>query len=214
MENCPYSFFEYSVEKGDTFASLARKFSVSQQELNYYNKNINMAQGEKLKIPCKYGICGRGFFYEIKRSDTLYRIAKRNKISLEMLLEINPYLNPSYYVPGQVIVLPYEHKATDDCYTLGENEGLVDVLCKYNMDVSTFCSLNPNVSPMEVRKGQRVNVVIKQKTKGKSYKMKPGDTLVSVANKFGIKVSTLLAENKGIRPSEFVEGVNVRLPDG
>ena len=49
-------------------------------------------------------VCGD--FYVICRGETLCHIAKKNGIMLTELLEMNPYLNPSYYLVGQTILVP------------------------------------------------------------------------------------------------------------
>lgn len=208
---CPFGFFEYYAELGDTFSSVAQKFSVSEKELKELNDMPAVVQGSKVKIPCKGGGCGRGAFYTIRRGETLYRIAKRNKISMEILLKSNPFLNPKYYMPGQVIVLPYA-KQMLAYYTLGRNERLADVLKHYDMDISTFCSLNPGTDPTGLRGGQRVRVR-KNHTWGMRYTVQQGDTLVSVADRFGLRVSSLLAANRDFKPSEFVPGVELHIPE-
>lgn len=206
----PCDYFEYYAETGDTFSSVASKFSVSEKELKALNDVPAITQGSRIKIPSKSGGCGRGVFYAIRRGDTLYRIAKRRGITVETLLNSNPFLNPSHYVPGQVIVLPIARQLIA-YYTLGRNEKLSDVLRRYDMDISTFCTLNPGVNPLKLREGQRVKVR-KSRELGRRYTVKEGDTLVSVADAFGIRVSSLLAANRDFKPSEFVPGVVLRIP--
>jgi spore germination protein len=207
---CPFEFYEYYAELGDTFTSVARKFSVSERELKTLNDTPTVTQGSRLKIPCKGGGCGCGVFYTIKRGETLLRIAKRNRISVETLLKNNPFLNPSYYLPGQVIVLPYSQQMIA-YYTLGKNERLADVVKRYGMDISTFCALNPKADPMGLKEGTRVRVK-KDHSPGTRYTVKQGDTLVSVADRFGLRVSGLLAANRDFKPGEFKPGLVLRIP--
>jgi LysM repeat protein len=207
----PCEFFDYYAEIGDTFTSVARKFSVGEKELKALNDIPAITQGSRIRVPCQNGGCGRGLFYTIKRGDTLYRIAKRRGISVETLLAHNPFLNPSYYVTGQVIVLPMA-KQLIAYYTLGSNERLPDVLGRYEMDISTFCALNPSVNPLKLCEGQRVRVR-KVQASGRRYTVKEGDTLVSVADRYGIRVSSLLAANRDFKPGAFIPGVVLRIPD-
>ena len=53
------------------------------------------------RASCKYGT-----FYTIRRGETLSVIAGRCGICLAELLNMNPYLNPAYYLAGQVIIVP------------------------------------------------------------------------------------------------------------
>ncbi len=207
---CPFEFYEYCAEPGDTFASIAKKFSVSERGLKALNDIPAITAGSRLKIPCKGGGCGCGVFHTIRRGETLLRIAKRSKISVETLLSYNPYLNPSYYLPGQVIVLPYSGQ-TIAYYTLGKNERLADVIKRYGMDISAFCALNPKADPMALKEGVRVRVR-KEHAPGMRYTVKQGDTLVSVADRFGLRVSGLLAANRDFKPGEFKPGLVLRIP--
>ncbi len=207
---CPHCFFEYYAAMGDTFSSVAQKFQVSEKELKDINDMPAVTQGCRVKIPSKTGGCSKGVFYTIKRGETLYKIAKRARVSVETLLQHNPFLNPSRYIPGQVIILPLPEQLIA-YYTLGSNERLASVLRRYDMDVSTFCALNPGINPMRLKEGQRVTV---RKTQpfGTRYTVQPGDTLVSVADKFGLRVSSLLAANRDFKPGAFVPGVTLHIP--
>ena len=53
------------------------------------------------RVSCEYGN-----FYVMGRGETLFMIADRFGISLAELLKMNPYLNPAYYLAGQVIIVP------------------------------------------------------------------------------------------------------------
>ncbi len=44
--------------------------------------------------------------YVVKSGDTLYKIATRNKTSIEVLLELNPELNTNLLIPGIVMCIP------------------------------------------------------------------------------------------------------------
>lgn len=208
---CSNCFFDYYAGMGDTFTSLAQKFSISERELKEYNDMPAITQGCRVKIPSRSGGCVKGVFYMIRRGDTLTRIAKRAQISVETLLRHNPFLNPAHYIPGQVIILPLPQQLIV-YYTLGKNERLAHVLRRYDMDISTFCALNPGINPLKLKGGQRVTVRKSQQS-GLKYTVRPGDSLVSVADRFGLRVSALLAANRDFKPSEFLPGVVLSIPE-
>ncbi len=216
MTYCPYSFFDYRMEAGDTFASLAGKFRVSERAILEHNKGIQPEVGRRVRIPCACGGCTHGAFYAIRKGESLLQIARRNGLDLTDLLKANPYLNPGYYIPGQVIVIPPTRiRAQSDTYMVEEGEGVFDVLRKHRMDYTTFCLLNPGVNPMALKCGQQVCVSPRTETskKGRWYMMRQGETLLSVAQTHSIPVSTLLGLNDHLRPSDFKEGTRVRVPN-
>ena len=213
MAQCAYSYFHYEMQPGDSIKSVAERFAVSEQALRDKNGTGDTVPGRWLKVPCVLGGCMHGAFYALRRGETLLVVARRHGLTLADLLAANPYLNPNYVLAGQVIVIPpVKRIKADSAYTLAENEGLFDVLRKFGMDLTAFCTLNPGVNPMDVKPGQSVQVKRRAERGGKWYTLEPQDTLVSVAERHGIPVSTLLSANERLRPSDFVPGMPVRIP--
>jgi LysM repeat protein len=96
----------YIVKKGDTLASISRKYSVSIDELKESNhlSSTRLRIGQKLII--KRGCSNT---YEVKKGDNLFRIAKRFNIELDELKRINN-LETDALKPGQIILLEPEQK--------------------------------------------------------------------------------------------------------
>jgi len=153
MAQCPHSFFEYTVRNGDTHATLARRFGIPEETLRAQADTLT--PGRTVNLSCPAGACRKGAFYALRRGDTLRRIAERAGVTLKRLLEVNPYLNPNHYIIGQVIVIPAAHDEIGS-YTLRPGERLFDVLRRCRVDISTFCSLNPGIRPMDVQPGQTI----------------------------------------------------------
>lgn len=215
MSDCPYSYFTYRARTGDTYGALAARFSVGERVLRELNDQVPVLPDQPVKIPCALGGCTKGAFYTIQKGDTLKRIARRSHVPMDVLLAANPYLNPAYYIPGQVIVIPSAPpRDVTTYYTLRAGEGVFDVLRKFDMDLTTFSALNSGIDPMHIGQGQRVAVIQNQKSRAAArwYAVQPGDTVSVIANKFGIKVAQLLAANENIRPSEYVPGIRVCIP--
>lgn len=212
MSQCPYGFFHYTVKSGDSLSSLAEKFRVSEQTLKDLNGSAPLRKNMRIRVPCACG-CGRGSFYAIRRGETLVKIAQRNGLALDELLSANPYLNPARFAYGQVIVIPPPPKRDVPAhYTLEDGESLFDVLRKFRMDLTTFCMLNPDISPLTLKSGQRVGIRQPRMAGGRWYTVQPDEHLVSIAQRHGIRVSALLAANENLRPSDFVPGRKVRIP--
>ena len=206
------NFFHYVVHAGDTYESLAGQFGVDERELKDLNGKNALRRNMLIRVPFAYG-CVRGAYYAIRKGETLYRIAQRNGLLLEELLSANPYLNPARYLAGQVIVIPKaKGSGAQTYYTVGDNEGLFDVLRKFRMDITTFCFLNPEANLMNVKPGQRVGVRPLRTSCGRWHTITQGEDLVRIAESHGINVSELLCANENLRPSDFVPGRKVRIP--
>jgi murein DD-endopeptidase MepM/ murein hydrolase activator NlpD len=94
----------YTVQKGDTVRSVAKKFGVSYMTLWWANnlnlKKSNLKAGAEIKIPPVSGLV-----YKVKDTDTLESVAKRFKVDSAKVVELNGLEDPTLVV-GQVLILP------------------------------------------------------------------------------------------------------------
>ncbi|MCL6614995.1 MAG: LysM peptidoglycan-binding domain-containing protein, partial [Firmicutes bacterium] len=96
----------YTVKKGDTLFSIAKKFGVEAKKIADYNKlksSSKLHLGQVLRIPIP-----DSHKYVVKPKETLWRIAKRYGVSVELLAEINGLADPTKLEVGQVLILPCE----------------------------------------------------------------------------------------------------------
>ncbi len=159
------------------------------------------------------GHCPNGFFcYTIKKGETPEAISKKHKIGLDALLAANPYLDPANHIAGQTIVIPPCAQSQLQSYTLGEDEGLFDVLRKFSMDLKMFCTLNPGLNPLALKGGQRVNIWNPDEN-GKCWDtVRQGEDIVKTAKRHGVRPIVLLGANENLRPSDFVPGIKIKIP--
>ena len=76
----------YTLKKGDTLYSLARKFDVALSllmQINRIQDPTRIRIGTRIRIPADSNV------YTVKPGDTLYGIAREFSIPLDQLLEIN-----------------------------------------------------------------------------------------------------------------------------
>jgi murein DD-endopeptidase MepM/ murein hydrolase activator NlpD len=93
----------YKVKKGDTLASVAKKYDVSKMTLWWANKlkaNAELKAGTTLRIPPVSGLV-----YTVKATDTLESLAAKHKIKPDKIVELNGLEDPTLVV-DQVLVLP------------------------------------------------------------------------------------------------------------
>ena len=94
----------YVVRSGDTLYNIARRYSVSTDELTYANQLQNpavLSVGQALIIPTNRRV------YTVRRGDTLYAIARSYGVSLASLIAANPAISdPNRIYVGQQINIP------------------------------------------------------------------------------------------------------------
>lgn len=112
--------FEHQMEKGQTLYSLADFYGMELQELYFYNpacRGGRYAPGSRIKIPipnrCILRYANENYtpyshipvYYQVKRGETLYRIAKVHfKLTVEEVMRRNGLLH-SDLQPGQLLFM-------------------------------------------------------------------------------------------------------------
>lgn len=100
---------KYTIKDGDTLWDLAKKFGTTTSAIRRANKmgaHDKLYAGQTLTIPGGESSSGGGFWYTIKRGDTLSRIAARYGINLNSLKASNRSIDPDRLIVGQRILIP------------------------------------------------------------------------------------------------------------
>lgn len=109
--NCPPGSLRYTIQAGDTFGSLARRFNTTVQAIIAANTGVNpnnLQVGQKICIPVGTvpSACTGGFFYTIVAGDTFNNIAIRYQTTAAAIMAANPGVNPNNLRIGQQICVP------------------------------------------------------------------------------------------------------------
>lgn len=97
----------YTVERGDTVSTIAKKFGISADTLRWANNltNDNITVGDDLKVPQVTGI-----LHKVSSGDTIYTIAKKYATSPQGIVDFpfNDFANPQTFsiVVGQMLMVP------------------------------------------------------------------------------------------------------------
>ncbi|MDD4797866.1 MAG: LysM peptidoglycan-binding domain-containing protein, partial [Eubacteriales bacterium] len=109
---CPDDMRSYTVQAGDTWEQIARKFDVSYHSILHENRHVDMCQppvaGTLLCLmpAMTPPTCGTGRVYVIKEGMTIHDVAEKCGVTVEELLMANPTCPPSAFTPGRKICLP------------------------------------------------------------------------------------------------------------
>jgi len=97
----------YTVEKGDTISTIAKKYGISQDTIRWANNlsNDDITVGDELKIPPVTGIV-----HKVGRGESIYTIAKVYDVSPQAIVDFpfNDFANPQTFalVEGQTLIVP------------------------------------------------------------------------------------------------------------
>jgi murein DD-endopeptidase MepM/ murein hydrolase activator NlpD len=97
----------YTVQKGDTVSTIAKKYNISADSVRWANelKNDNITVGDELKIPSVTGI-----LHKVSSGDTVYSIAKKYDTNAQAIVDFpyNDFANPQTFslVVGEIVMVP------------------------------------------------------------------------------------------------------------
>jgi murein DD-endopeptidase MepM/ murein hydrolase activator NlpD len=97
----------YTVQKGDTVSTIARKFGIDEETVKWANDmtSDNIAIGDTLKILPVAGIA-----HKVSPGDTVYTIAKKYDTEAQKIVDFpfNDFSNPETFslISGQILIVP------------------------------------------------------------------------------------------------------------
>lgn len=98
---------DYTVQRGDTISTIAKKFNISQDTIKWENdlKNDNLTVGDNLKI-----LPVTGIWHKVQSGESVYTIAKKYDSNPQQIVDFpfNDFANPETFslVEGQMLVVP------------------------------------------------------------------------------------------------------------
>lgn len=232
---CPTGTFAYIVQPGDTMFSIARRFDVPLQTLIDANPQIpdpaRLVPGQTVCVPITSPpptTCPPGTFsYTVQPGDSMWSIARKFGVSLDALIAANPQIpNPNLIFPGQIVCVP--RSAPGPCppgtfsYTVQPGDSMWSIARKFGVSLDALIAANPQIpNPNLIFPGQIVCVPGSQPPPpGRcpagtfAYTVRPGDSMWSIAKRFGVSLDALIATNPQIpNPNLIFPGQTVCVPN-
>ena len=205
----------YIVKSGDTLYGISNQYGVSVTELAELNgiKGSNLQIGQSLVIPSKSGTNPDNMFlYSVKKGDTLYNIARIYQISVDEIKKLNYLKNNTLYV-GQVLRIPEMYTKPEDMnvpnyinYVVQKGDSLYSIAKKYGISVDLLMQDNAlkttNLSIGQNLKIRTSSSMIEEcfgeeyvSTTSNVYVVQKGDSLYSIAKRFGTTVDSIKTKN-------------------
>lgn len=155
----PGSGQSYTVKRGDTLFSIANRFNTTVAGIKVLNSLANdvLYVGQKLLIPQANG--GNQMFpYVVQRGDTLFSIANRFGITVDMLKRFNN-LGSDLLMIGQQLSIPNASDGQTATFTHAVQRGdtLFSLANRFNTTVDTIRRIN-NLNSDLLNLGQRLQI--------------------------------------------------------
>ena len=205
----PNTSEQYIVQRGDTLYSISKKFNVSINKLKELNnlESNTILPGQKLiiKEPTNPP---QPTTYKVQKGDTLYSISQKFNTTVDEIKRLNNissnniYINQELYIPSTntlpsppLPIPPINDDENEEYseYIVQKGDSLWKISRDYKISVKDLIELN-NLTTTTLQIGDKLLVPI-QTNNEKTYIVKRGDTLWSIAKENNITVNELKEKN-------------------
>lgn len=143
----------YTVKRGDTLYSIARKYNTTVDNLRRLNNlnNDSLSIGQVILLPGVDTSSDNTSIYVVNPGDTLYSIAREYDTTAEVLKDLNT-LTTNILSVGQKLVVPSDNS---NIYVVKRGDTLYSIAKKYNITVDRIRQLN-NLSSNNLSIGEKL----------------------------------------------------------
>ncbi len=179
----------YTVQKGDTLYSIARKFDTTVDKIKALN-NLNsdvITEGQTLKISDEDNQANRDT-YTVQKGDTLYSIAQKLNTTVDELKKINNLTSNTLSI-GQILKVKetLDNENYLNYYTVQKGDSLYSIAKKFKVNLNDLIKAN-NLLNTTIQVGDKLLIPINTDN---TYTVVSGDSLYSIAKKFNTTVNEL-----------------------
>jgi LysM repeat protein len=150
----------------------------------------------------------RSYFatYRVRRGDALSVIARRYGTSTAAIMRANNLRSASFIRAGQLLRIPTGSRAAaapPRYHRVQPGETLWEIARRYGTSVSTLMSDNNIGSANRLQVGQRLQIQSGSRTRVVDYRVRLGDTLSGIAQRYGTSVAQIKRDNN-LRDADLV----------
>lgn len=199
-------------------------------------KPKNIAKNSENQIPIKKINTTKTISHKVKSGETLAKIADDYNVSIDDIRKLNK-IKSNKLKRGQKLKIqvstsePYKEKKASSSnsnlivHKVKRGESLGTIAARYEVTEEQIKNWNSdNIDGNKIYSGSRLKIYTDNKSKGsvasssknvknlpKYYTIRKGDTLSSIANKFGVSINSIKNKNKKLNENRLRIGQKIRL---
>ncbi len=154
----------------------------------------------------------------IRSGDTLSQIALDYNTTIRRLVELNNIENPNLIYAGESLIVPTTNSSIENIYIVRSGDTLSQIALNFNTTVSAIANLNGITNVNLIYTGQRLIIPGDSSADGcvhdcghKLYTVKSGDTLWSIARRYGTSIANIVRLNRIGNPNLIYPGQIFRI---
>ncbi len=212
----------YTVKRGDTLTSIARRYGVSVSAILEANNISNpdlIWIGQQLVIPGHDGKPAQ--IHVVAAGETLGSIAARYGTKTSTLASVNGIDNVNLVRIGQKLKIPASGgvSGATGYHVVKAGETLASIAARHGVSVHQLAAANGITNPSLIYVGARLalsgsSFVAEGESGATTHVVATGETLGSIAAKYGVSVSSIAKAN-GIKNTNLIRvGQKLEIPGG
>ena len=168
------------------------------------------------------------YWYRVRRGDTLYRLARRNKTRVSTIRRMNKMGRRSFLRAGRKIKLPYYSRsgqktkktyALASSHTVQRGENLSSIASRYKVSARQIRKINSLTAEAVIHPGQVLKLTETQARSPASgnkvvHIVQRGETLIGIAKKYQVSLPSLMKKNGLSFKSILATGRHIIIPSG
>ncbi len=214
-------------EHPERFAELNPSFSTAVQQGHLYvppGKRIRVPRGHASSFRKAYASLGSGELFasqrdyfiphRVRSGETLSGIARQYRTSIRSIREANGLRDKHFIRIGQTLKVPTNGGASPAApavHVVRAGETLGAIAEQYGVSLQTLQRQNDIDEPDLVRAGEKLKVRARPAASLAWHTVQPGETLSSIARRYGVSLSALQRDNGISRPEALRAGARLKI---